>query len=119
GCIGVGAISGALLLPRLRAHYDRDLLVFVATLVCAASLLGLALSRLLGVLCVVMVVNGLAWITVLSSLQIAAQTAVPAWVRARALSLYIVVFSAGMASGSLLWGALAQRTSIATALQIA
>ncbi|MBD4290465.1 MFS transporter, partial [Xanthomonas citri pv. citri] len=60
-----------------------------------------------------------AWITVLSSLQIAAQTAVPAWVRARALSLYIVVFSAGMAGGSLLWGALAQRTSIATALQIA
>ncbi|TQT11992.1 MFS transporter, partial [Xanthomonas perforans] len=119
GCIGMGAISGALLLPRLRARYDRDLLVFVATLVCAASLLGLALSRLLGVLCVVMVVNGLAWITVLSSLQIAAQTAVPAWVRARALSLYIVVFSAGMAGGSLLWGALAQRTSIATALQIA
>ncbi|WP_017168642.1 MFS transporter, partial [Xanthomonas phaseoli] len=119
GCIGMGAISGALLLPRLRARYDRDLLVFVATLVCAASLLGLALSRLFGVLCVVMVVNGLAWITVLSSLQIAAQTAVPAWVRARALSLYIVVFSAGMASGSLVWGALAQRTSIATALQIA
>ncbi|KAB7771135.1 MFS transporter [Xanthomonas maliensis] len=119
GCIGIGAIGGALLLPRLRARYDRDLLVFVATLLCAASLLGLALSRQFGVLCVVMLFNGLAWISVLSSLQIAAQTAVPAWVRARALALYIVVFSLGMASGSLLWGALAQRTSIATALQIA
>ncbi|WP_434990978.1 MFS transporter [Xanthomonas melonis] len=119
GCIGIGAIGGALLLPRLRARYDRDVLVFVATLVCAVSLLGLALSRQIAVLCAVMVVNGLAWIAVLSSLQIAAQTSVPAWVRARALSLYIVVFSAGMAAGSLIWGALAQRTSIAVALQIA
>ncbi|MCD0248149.1 MFS transporter [Xanthomonas melonis] len=119
GCIGIGAIGGALLLPRLRARYDRDVLVFVAMLVCAVSLLGLALSRQIAVLCAVMVVNGLAWIAVLSSLQIAAQTAVPAWVRARASSLYIVVFSAGMAAGSLIWGALAQRTSIAVALQIA
>ncbi|KAG1433974.1 hypothetical protein G6F56_014463 [Rhizopus delemar] len=66
-----------------------------------------------------MLVNGFAWITVLSSLQIAAQTAVPAWVRARALALYIMVFSAGMAAGGLSWGALAQRTSPELALLVA
>jgi hypothetical protein len=62
---------------------------------------------------------GFAWIGVLASLQVAAQTSVPAWVRARALSLYIVVFSFGQAIGSLLWGAVAQRTSIDTALLVA
>ncbi|MBX4421065.1 MFS transporter, partial [Mycobacterium tuberculosis] len=67
----------------------------------------------------VMLVNGFAWITVLSSLQIAAQTAVPAWVRARALALYIMVFSAGMAAGGLSWGALAQRPSPELALLVA
>jgi len=66
-----------------------------------------------------MLVNGFAWITVLSSLQIAAQTAVPAWVRARALSLYIMVFSLGMAAGGLSWGSIAQRTSIPLALTLA
>lgn len=119
GCVGIGAISGALLLPRLRARLDRDRLVLAATLLYALVMLVLAWSTWLPLLYAVMLLNGLAWIGVLSSLQIAAQTSVPPWVRARALSLYIVVFSAGMATGSLAWGALAQRTSISLALTIA
>jgi MFS family permease len=119
GCVGMGAIMGALLLPRLRARVDRDRLVLAATLLYALVMLVLAWSTWLPLLCAVMLLNGLAWIGVLSSLQIAAQTSVPPWVRARALSLYIVVFSAGMATGSLAWGALAQRTSISLALTLA
>jgi MFS family permease len=116
GCIGLGAIGGAVLLPRLRARIDPDRLVLVATLAYAACVVALALVRDLTVLYLVSLVNGLAWITVLSSLQIAAQTSVPGWVRARALALYIVVFSAGMAAGSLGWGTLAQQTSTVSAL---
>jgi MFS family permease len=116
GCIGIGAIAGALLLPRLRTRFDPDRLVLAATVLYAACMLGLALLRNVPALYAVALLNGLAWITVLSSLQIAAQTAVPAWVRARALSLYIVVFSSGMALGSLGWGLLAQQTSTTVAL---
>jgi len=119
GCVGIGAVSGALVLPTLRARLDRDLLVLLATLACALSLLGLAWLRHMALLPLAMLVNGFAWITVLSSLQIAAQTAVPAWVRARALSLYIMVFSLGMAAGGLSWGSIAQRTSIPLALTLA
>lgn len=119
GCIGIGAVTGALVLPTLRARMDRDLLVLLATLACALSLFGLAWLRHMALLPVAMLVNGFAWITVLSSLQIAAQTAVPPWVRARALSLYIMVFSLGMAAGGLSWGSIAQRTSISLALTIA
>src|SRR5690606_16340122 len=119
GCIGIGAITGAVLLPKLRAHVGPDRLVLVATLVYAGCMLALALLRSIPALYVVSLVNGLAWITVLSSLQIAAQTSVPAWVRARALSLYIVVFSGGMALGSLGWGWLAQLTDTALALTVA
>ncbi len=116
GCIGLGAIGGAVLLPRLRARIDPDRLVLIATLAYAACVVALAVVRDLPVLYLVSLVNGLAWITVLSSLQIAAQTSVPGWVRARALALYIVVFSAGMAAGSLGWGTLAQQTSTVIAL---
>jgi hypothetical protein len=106
-------------LPTLRGRYARDRLVLIATLLCAASIAALAVFRDLVVLGVALFVNGLAWITVLSSLQIAAQTSVPAWVRARALSLYIVVFALGMASGSLVWGAVAQEWSTRIALLVA
>ncbi|MBU8978084.1 MFS transporter [Lysobacter sp. MMG2] len=119
GCVGVGAISGALLLPRLRRRMDTDRMVLWATLAYAGCIAALALLRDVRLLYPVSLVNGFAWITVLSSLQIAAQTSVPAWVRARALSLYIVVFSAGLALGSLGWGTLAQAIGTPRTLLIA
>lgn len=119
GCIGIGAIAGAMLLPALRTRLDPDAMVLAATVVYAACMLALALLRDIPALYVVSLFNGFAWITVLSSLQIAAQTSVPAWVRARALSLYIVVFSAGMAVGSLGWGAVAQAYGTPMALTVA
>lgn len=119
GCIGIGAIGGAMLLPALRTRFDPDAMVLAATGVYAGCMVALALLRNIPVLYVVSLFNGFAWITVLSSLQIAAQTSVPAWVRARALSLYIVVFSAGMAVGSLGWGAIAQACGTPTALIVA
>ncbi|GAB2655351.1 MFS transporter [Arenimonas aestuarii] len=112
GCIGVGAVSGALLLPRVRARFGPDRAVAVATLAYAACMAGLALVRVVPGLVAICLVAGLAWITILSSFQVAAQTSVPSWVRARALSLYIVVFSAGLASGSLGWGGLSQAVGI-------
>ncbi|PPJ43746.1 MFS transporter [Pseudoxanthomonas sp. KAs_5_3] len=108
GCIGAGAIGGAMLLPGLRTRMDPDRMVLYATLTYAACVLAIALLRWVPLLYAIALLAGFAWIAVLSSLQIAAQTAVPAWVRARALSLYIVVFSSGMAAGSLGWGWLAQ-----------
>ena len=119
GCIGAGAIGGALLLPGLRARMDADRMVLWATLAYAGCILAFALLRWMPLLYGVALLAGLAWIAVLSSLQIAAQTAVPAWVRARALSLYIVVFSGGMAAGSLGWGWLAQHAGTPRALLVA
>lgn len=119
GCIGIGAILGAVALPALRARMDRDRLVLMASLLVALTLLGLAWLRPRAWLFPVMLVNGLAWIGILSSLQIAAQTSVPPWVRARALSLYIVVFASGMATGSLVWGAVAERWGPSIALSVA
>jgi MFS family permease len=119
GCIGVGAISGAMLLPRLRRRANSDRVFLLASLAYAACMSGVALLRDVRLLYLICLLNGFAWICVLSSLQIAAQVSVPAWVRARALSLYIVVFSAGMAAGSLGWGVLAQLQSTSAALLVA
>lgn len=119
GCIGIGAIAGALCLPTLRAWRGTDALVLAACLLCAGTLLALAWVREVALLVPVMLLNGLAWICVLSSLQVGAQTSVPAWVRARALSLYILAFASGMAGGSLLWGSVAQRAGTPLALSAA
>ena len=74
GCIGVGAIAGALCLPALRSRLGTETLVLAASLLCAATLLALAWLRQAGALVPVMLLNGLAWICVLSSLQVGIST---------------------------------------------
>jgi hypothetical protein len=63
-------------------------------------------------------VAGGAWLSVLTTLNAAAQTVIPPWVRARALATYLVVLFGGLAVGSALWGALAQGVGVSAALWI-
>jgi hypothetical protein len=62
---------------------------------------------------------GVAWIFIVASLNVSAQTMCPSWVRARALSIYLLVLQGGMAAGSTLWGALANRYGVAEAMSSA
>src|SRR3546814_18255285 len=57
------------------------------------------------------VLCGLGWITVLTSLIVSAQTALPNWVRARGLAITMMVFFGCMAAGSAIWGQVATWTS--------
>jgi len=116
GSVGIGAVVGAILLPRVREKLSPDTLVAVSSVIYALVLFALASLRTLYALIPVMLISGAAWIAVLSSLQLAAQTSVPSWVRARALSVYILVFFGSMAAGGALWGLVASRSSIGTAL---
>ncbi|HEK1011596.1 TPA: MFS transporter [Pseudomonas putida] len=117
--IGIGAVGGATLLPKLRERVSRDRLVMIASLLYAVFLLVLASVRNFHVLMPAMLISGAAWIAVLSNMQVAAQTSVPAWVRARALSVYILVFFGSMAGGGLLWGTVASHASITLSLLLA
>ncbi len=81
-CIGIGAVAGAVLLPRLRAKFSRDTLVAAAS--ARYALAALAHVQKVGLLAVAMLATGIAWISILSALQVSAQMTLPAWVRARA-----------------------------------
>jgi hypothetical protein len=61
----------------------------------------------------------MAWIVIVASLNVSAQTTSPAWVRARMLSMYVLVLQGGMAAGSATWGALAARFGIGTSMMTA
>src|SRR5262249_3901413 len=54
-------------------------------------------------------------ISVLSTLNVAAQQSSPPWVRARAVAVYLLVFQAGIAGGSALWGAIALHAGLSMA----
>ena len=114
--IGAGAVSAALFMPALRRHCSRDVLVRGATVVYAAGTAAVALAGSLYMLLPGVLACGAAWLALLSTLHVSAQTAVPQWVRARALSVYLMVYAAGMTGGAVLWGALAARGGVPQAL---
>ena len=118
-CIGIGAVAGALLLPRVRAKVSRDTLVAGASALYALAALALAHLQDVGLLAVAMLATGVAWISILSALQVSAQLTLPAWVRARGLAAFVVVFMGGMAIGSILWGQVATWFGIPAALTTA
>ena len=119
GSFGIGALAGAVILPKLRPHLPLDGLIAAAITVLA--LVTFASGRLhhLGALCLVMSIGGVAWIGILASLNFAAQTMAPQWVRARSLSMYLLVMQGGMAIGSAVWGAVATRLGVPNALAAA
>jgi MFS family permease len=118
GAFGLGALAGAALLPRLRRCFSVDALVAIAVAVFA--LMTSAAGRELGFrwLALVLFASGTAWIAVLACLNVAAQTMSPPAMRARALSMYLLVLQGGMALGSAFWGALATKIGIPTTMLV-
>jgi MFS family permease len=118
-CIGIGAVAGAMLLPRVRDRISRSAMVACASALYALAALTLAHVHNLGLLMVAMLATGVAWIAILAALQVSAQLTLPNWVRARGLAAFVVVFMGGMALGSVLWGQVATRIGIPAALTTA
>jgi len=114
--IGAGAVAGALVIPLVKSKLGADRTVAAGTIGIALVLTVLALVREQTVAIAATALAGACWIAVLSSLNVSAQTALPNWVRARGLSIFLTVFFGAMSIGSLVWGQLATMTSIATSL---
>ncbi len=117
--VGLGAVIGATQLPRLRKLLSSDRLVMSASAMITVCAFGLAFTQYYLLAIALMFFTGMAWIMVLSTLNVAAQKAAPSWVRARVLSVYLVVLFGSMAFGSAVWGQLASQLSISDALLIA
>lgn len=119
GCFGFGAVAAASSLPRIRTKISGDGLAVAASVVFSGALGLLAIATRVEVAAVGAVLGGGAWLTVLSGYNVAAQSAVPGWVRARALSIYMLVFYGSLALGSGLWGSVADQLGTRAALGVA
>jgi MFS family permease len=118
GSFGLGALLGAALLPRLRSKLTVDGVVVFATLLFAGMTFTAGYVRAFAALSLVLFASGIAWIGILACLNVAAQTMSPSYLRARALSMYLLVLQGGMALGSAVWGMLATKWGIPAALLV-
>jgi predicted MFS family arabinose efflux permease len=115
GGIGAGAIGGAVGLPWLRAKLGPDGLVVAGTIGTSAAMVLYGLAQSAPVAVVASLVAGTSWIAVLSSLNVSAQVALPAWVRARGLAVFVTAMYGAMTLGSVVWGRIASLVGLPNA----
>ena len=110
--MGSGAVATALYLPRLRQNIGRDQFVRWGTGVHAVASITVVFSPTLWLAVPAMAIAGMAWIATANSLTLAAQMALPNWVRARGMSIYQMALMGGSAAGAALWGQVAGWSSV-------
>jgi MFS family permease len=119
GSMGFGAVIGATMLPRVRRVLSADAIIAYATCVFVATLAILATVKVPLIIIPMLIAGGFAWTSAMSTLNLAVQVSVPAWVQARALGAYQMIFAGGMALGGVIWGFIAEHVSTPKSLMCA
>ena len=117
--MGAGAIFTAVFLPRLRRGISRDRFVAWGTGVHALASLLVVLAPNICLAMPASALAGMAWIATANSLTLAAQLALPNWVRARGMSIYQMALMGGSAVGAALWGYVASLTTVSLSIAAA
>lgn len=139
GWFGAGAVLGGLGMPRIRRYITSNALVTISCALVSVQLLALAQFRSVGIaynprllrgefldhvfhsphfLHLAMLFGGFAWTCTMLSFNIAVLNVAPEWVRSRAAAIYLLVFTGGQATSSIIWGAIATRYSMPVALEL-
>ncbi len=116
GSLGAGAVLGACLLPHLRPYISKTRLLAGALLVFGAMLIIMPFLRSPMLLVPLIIAGGMAWSATVSTMNAAAQLSFPQAVRARTLSIYLLVMAGAYTVGSVTWGYLADHVGVSAAL---
>ena len=115
---GAGSIFGALLVSSARHRWGSDRVVTAASLIFAAAMLPVALTASLAWAVVAAFVAGGAWVSMLTTLNVAMQLRSPEEILGRCLSIYQAVTFGAMALGAYTLGLIADLSSLPAALFI-
>lgn len=119
GAFGLGAIGGAMLSARLREVMSNEWIVRLAFLMFAGSCICLGLSTQFWLSWLLLLPAGVSWVLALSLFNVTVQLSTPRWVVGRALALYQTATFGGMATGSWIWGSIAESHGVDLSLIIA
>ena len=120
GSFGTGAIIGGIvILPKLRPKVSVESLITGSIGLLATAIFTMAYLRDFAILCIVMGLGGVAYITILSKFYTIGMKSAPKWIGARVLAVYLLILNGGLAVGSVIWGTIANTFGIPITLSVA
>jgi predicted MFS family arabinose efflux permease len=102
--LGTGAIVGALLLGRLKNNMSINGILTAGAVLYAAALAVIIFVPSFPIALATLVLSGVAWMAITSTLQAEMQLVLPGWVRDRGMALYTVTFMGSQTAGALICG---------------
>ena len=115
-CFGVGAILGVYVMQPLQRKFGVEETVVVGTVLFGLAAIAVAKMASLWLGCSAMMVAGFNWVIIPTNFNVATQLAVPAWVKGRAMGMYVLVLWGSFAVGSAVFGTISTAEGPRTAL---
>jgi MFS family permease len=119
GAVGIGAVVGVLILSRLHQHFSDPAIVAASGAVYALALALLVMVPSTVAAVLLLLPAGAAWMVVLSVVNSRLEVFLPAWIRARGLSVFQMFLFGAQAIGAVLWGGLGDVLGVVPAFLIA
>jgi predicted MFS family arabinose efflux permease len=120
GSFGLGAIIGGIvILPKLRSKISVESLITCSIGLLAMVIFAMGYIQDFTILCVIMGIGGVAYITIISKFYTIGIKSAPRWIGARVLAVYLLILNGGLAVGSVIWGSMANALGIQITLSVA
>jgi predicted MFS family arabinose efflux permease len=120
GSFGIGAIIGGIvILPKLRSKVSVESLITGSVGLLAIVIFAMGYLRDFAILCIIMGIGGVAYITIISKFYTIGIKSAPKWIGARVLAVYLLILNGGLAVGSVIWGSMANTLGIPITLSVA
>jgi MFS family permease len=119
GALGGGAVAGAFALPQIQARLSPNRLILVSSVAYAAAMVAVVLLKSRFLVFLALVPAGAAWVVVIASINALLQLFLPGWVRGRGLATFQMVLFGSQALAAVVWGLIAEQSSLTTAFLVA
>ncbi|MBS3912344.1 MAG: MFS transporter [Hydrogenophaga sp.] len=116
--MGAGAVLAAMALPRLPAMAARNRIIDAGVWLHALATLGAVWAPSAWTLAPALALSGAVWLCVANTLTMSAQLVLPTNLRARGMAIYQMSIMGGSAGGAIVWGVVAEHTSVNSALVV-
>jgi MFS family permease len=120
GSFSLGAIIGGIvILPKLRSKFSVESLITGSIGSLAIVIFAMGYLRDFAIICIIMAIGGVAYITIISKFYTIGIKSAPKWIGARVLAVYLLILNGGLAVGSVIWGSMANMLGISITLSVA